>query len=273
MARIALPLFLLALLLAACGGDETPAQARTQADLARLVFTALQSGDFGLQAEAIPAAEDIEWTLDQVAANAPSEAEKSRERLLEAGGAAAIAEQGRARAEQAFTRTFELSSQAFDWKTATLRGVDLDRTKAEETYGFQAADIWFGVKAGEKTYEFLLSKCVETPKGWLVAGGVHFHPEDPSALIGMKSRMLLAHMQRIGQSLKLYRMIHKSLPETLAALTEPDAHSGEPLLKTAPIDPWNNELAYEVLGEKAFRLTSSGPDGEAGTSDDISWPE
>ncbi len=41
------------------------------------------------------------------------------------------------------------------------------------------------------------------------------------------------------------------------------------MLEGEPVDPWGNELQYELQGKKRPKITSYGPDGEAGGDDDI----
>ena len=46
-----------------------------------------------------------------------------------------------------------------------------------------------------------------------------------------------------------------------------------PYLKEVPKDPWNNEYIYEFPGRRnanSYDLSSAGPDGKAGSEDDIS---
>ena len=72
----------------------------------------------------------------------------------------------------------------------------------------------------------------------------------------------------ISQAITQYQFEHNSkLPETLEALTEGD----DPLIESGNLkDAWGNDFQYEKLGKKRFKLTSSGPDEEFGTEDDLS---
>ena len=59
-------------------------------------------------------------------------------------------------------------------------------------------------------------------------------------------------------------------PSDLKVLIEPDGDD-EPFLdggEGALVDPWDNDYRLEVKG-KRFVVISNGPDGEAGTEDDI----
>lgn len=75
----------------------------------------------------------------------------------------------------------------------------------------------------------------------------------------------------IGQAITTYSLEHNGkFPDTLDALTEgtddnpPQIEGGVDALN----DAWGNKINYEKRG-KRFKLTSNGPDGEAGTEDDL----
>ncbi len=72
----------------------------------------------------------------------------------------------------------------------------------------------------------------------------------------------------ISQAITQYQFEHNSkLPDTLEVLTEGD----DPLIESGNLkDAWGNDFQYEKLGKKRFKLTSSGPDEEFGTEDDLS---
>lgn len=81
-------------------------------------------------------------------------------------------------------------------------------------------------------------------------------------------------------ALDLYEMDMGSYPESLDNLrTRPG--SGDnwrgPYLKQKPMDPWDKAYIYKAPGEHntdGYDLSSSGPDGQAGTTDDIvNWGE
>ena len=61
-------------------------------------------------------------------------------------------------------------------------------------------------------------------------------------------------------------------PTSIDDLLKPVGAGGQPLLKggSRPKDAWGNDFQYEKLGKKRFKLTSSGPDEEFGTEDDLS---
>ena len=60
------------------------------------------------------------------------------------------------------------------------------------------------------------------------------------------------------------RVQHGKLPAALSDLGRP---SEKNMFMTA--DPWGTQFKYTQLGDDHFELTSAGPDGKFGTSDDI----
>ena len=62
----------------------------------------------------------------------------------------------------------------------------------------------------------------------------------------------------------LYKGQHGKLPDALSDLGKP---SEKNLFFVT--DPWGTKFKYTKLGDDHFELTSAGPDGEFGTSDDI----
>ena len=65
------------------------------------------------------------------------------------------------------------------------------------------------------------------------------------------------------QALDLYKLQYSRYPDDLEELLEPDA-SGEPFMKRLPMDPWDNEYAYELTSDNQPLITSYGEDGEPG---------
>ncbi len=93
----------------------------------------------------------------------------------------------------------------------------------------------------------------------------------------------IANMNSVKTSLLSYRMNAGGLPSTeqglKALVTRPE---GEPrplnwrqILDKVPTDPWQHEFQYARPGRKhpeSFDIWSVGPDGKAGTEDDV-WPD
>ena len=72
-------------------------------------------------------------------------------------------------------------------------------------------------------------------------------------------------IRRLMEMVNMYYITNSELPGELEALTD----SANPLTDEIPEDPWGNEYVYEVEGEREFDIFSPGPDGEAGTDDDV----
>ena len=97
--------------------------------------------------------------------------------------------------------------------------------------------------------------------------------------VGKETRVK-ADINTMTAALRTYESVNLSLPTTqqgLSALvvipkTKPAPKSWRPLLKKTLLDPWGHEYVYLNPGKKdpsGFDLSSMGPDGKAGTEDDI----
>jgi len=75
-------------------------------------------------------------------------------------------------------------------------------------------------------------------------------------------------IETISNAITTYQFEHNNkLPDTLDVLTEGD----DPIIEKGNLkDAWGNDFQFEKLGKKRFKLTSSGPDEEFGTEDDLS---
>lgn len=85
-----------------------------------------------------------------------------------------------------------------------------------------------------------------------------------------------AAVTQIGQlsnACKTYQLLMRQLPPNLEALVSPPAELDNPgewtkQLEKVPLDPWNRPYEYKVNGS-SFEIRSVGPDGQSGTTDDI----
>lgn len=68
----------------------------------------------------------------------------------------------------------------------------------------------------------------------------------------------------VDRAVRAYRGRFGRLPESLSVLVDATLHGRSELL----FDGWGRPFVYVVTGSR-YRLTSSGPDGEPGTADDI----
>ena len=102
-------------------------------------------------------------------------------------------------------------------------------------------------------------------------------------------------IQETAKAVEIYQAVMGKLPDTetglKALIAKPDdekeaakwTSGGGPFLKDAkiPVDPWGNELKYELVGESAastggpaFHISSPGPDKQDGNEDDVrNWTE
>lgn len=84
-----------------------------------------------------------------------------------------------------------------------------------------------------------------------------------------------ASLSTLSNSVKEYQIDigNGNLPQSLEALvsqpSDVEAGAWFAKLDKLPMDPWNKPFEYEVTGT-TFKIKSNGPDGVAGTADDIS---
>jgi general secretion pathway protein G len=86
-------------------------------------------------------------------------------------------------------------------------------------------------------------------------------------------------MAAVSQPLNMYRVHHNKYPTTAQGLDALVANPGDDKSWRGPYteenkltDPWGKKFDYESDGRQ-FKMTSSGPDGEVGTPDDVIYPE
>jgi tetratricopeptide (TPR) repeat protein len=86
-------------------------------------------------------------------------------------------------------------------------------------------------------------------------------------LAGAKINACSAQLMTLSSRLEMYLFRNDAYPETLDKLLE----GKSPAKPKHLVDPWEHPLTYEVEGD-TFKLCSTGPDGQYGTSDDICEP-
>lgn len=82
-----------------------------------------------------------------------------------------------------------------------------------------------------------------------------------------------AQISQLSSAVKTYQLLMQQLPPNLEALVSPPADLANPgewakQLEKVPNDPWQRPYEYKVNGS-SFEIRSTGPDGQSGTSDDI----
>lgn len=76
----------------------------------------------------------------------------------------------------------------------------------------------------------------------------------------------------ISVALDLYELDNGAYPDALDALLKKTQEGKGPYLKRKPIDPWRRPYRYKSPGThntEDYDLYSLGPDGQEGTSDDV----
>jgi general secretion pathway protein G len=97
--------------------------------------------------------------------------------------------------------------------------------------------------------------------------------------VGKETRVK-ADINTVTAALRTYETQNLTLPTTQQGLralvempkTKPAPKSWRPMLKKTLLDPWGHEYNYVNPGKKdpsGFDLFSAGPDGKAGSEDDI----
>jgi len=79
-------------------------------------------------------------------------------------------------------------------------------------------------------------------------------------------------MRLFDTCLERHLLDQGQLPDTLEDLTASPPGGGMPCLTRVPLDPWGHAYAYRPLDDQTYELVSWGPDGVAGTADDIAGP-
>jgi len=75
----------------------------------------------------------------------------------------------------------------------------------------------------------------------------------------------------VGTAIDAYEVDNGIYPQSLLNLqTKGNENNWNgPYMKSPPKDAWGNDFSYSVQGD-SYKLISAGPDGQAGSSDDIS---
>lgn len=94
----------------------------------------------------------------------------------------------------------------------------------------------------------------------------HSGPHDPRDVTEAQARSL-------GEAIDLYAIEQGALPNSLRDLLTTSRRSGSPYMASDAEDGWSHPFAYRVASPVAghYSIRSPGPDGDAGTSDDLAW--
>lgn len=78
----------------------------------------------------------------------------------------------------------------------------------------------------------------------------------------------------IAHAVEAFVVDRRTLPRSLADLTQPDRATGMPYLERIPSDPWGRPYEYRITDEArlVFEIRSPGQNGVAGDDDDAVYP-
>ena len=85
-----------------------------------------------------------------------------------------------------------------------------------------------------------------------------------NALFSSQTKIAANQIRQFHSALDHYRLNQYHYPDSLEALIEPDPVTGDPILKSIPLDPWQHEYQYEMDAEGNPVITSFGADGAPG---------
>ena len=117
----------------------------------------------------------------------------------------------------------------------------------------------------------LVFACLAAVTLLLVVGILIVFPGD---LDIAKPKIVRLQLRELGDAIEFYVKMEGRPPtvnEGLGALVAPSS-GAPPFLRTLPVDPWGSPFVYSVekLPDRwKIRISSLGPDGVAGTADDV----
>jgi hypothetical protein len=82
-------------------------------------------------------------------------------------------------------------------------------------------------------------------------------------------------MKSFGGGIELYVVENRVLPTSLLEMTLSHGEPPTAIFARIPLDPWEEPYAYKIIDEETrqYQITSSGPDQQMGTADDLFFPE
>lgn len=270
--RRLLPSLLLAfLLLAACGDDVRPPT--TKADLARLAFDALKSGDVERLAPAVPTEADMDWVLATMTKEVSAEKGKElKDRFRKVGGSKALAKQADERLRASFAKARASAAEVWDWSQATFQGLVEEKSATQVDNGVESGDVFFLVRAGDREELFALGKCVRMPDRWVTMEGLRFRASPHSSLEDARLLQARQQLRMLSDMAKQFEIQNGRPPKSMADMGNPAGSNAPGVEKGTVQDPWGHPFDLQVV-DGGVRVTSAGPDGALGTDDDLHWPE
>jgi len=119
----------------------------------------------------------------------------------------------------------------------------------------------------ESAAEKVESAAAEKVESAAAGAGLALGSAVGSYLGNAKIETCRVQLEMVGMNLEMYYARNDAYPKSLRALLAKE-RSVKP---SSLVDPWEQPLTYR-LGDDTFKLCSKGPDGVAGTDDDICLP-
>lgn len=86
-----------------------------------------------------------------------------------------------------------------------------------------------------------------------------------NALFSSQAKIAENQIRQLHTALDTYRLeMGMKFPDSLDALLEPHPMTGDPFMKSIPLDPWQGDYAYELNADRKPIITSYGADGAPG---------
>lgn len=84
-------------------------------------------------------------------------------------------------------------------------------------------------------------------------------------------RVTMNQLRELASATELFYLEYDRWPADLEELTHPGPDGRDPCLEEVPTDLWGHDFVYALPAHPAgrYRLFSRGPDGIAGTADDV----
>ena len=157
--------------------------ASTEEELARAAFEALRDSDYSAFEDHVPDLDDFNTYIARIREVGTDRDRKRVDRKLKEDGSAAEAvEESRTNVRTSFADTVDRARrEGLDWSKAEYGGLNRDRMRIRERFGWRSGDVRFFVKSGGKTFEFELDGCLCLDGAWMVGNRVRMvRPYDRS---------------------------------------------------------------------------------------------
>jgi general secretion pathway protein G len=93
-------------------------------------------------------------------------------------------------------------------------------------------------------------------------------------LFGAKRKTAKIQIDGLKTPMQTFLLEENRYPQTLEELWTPSQKTGRKYADPLGLDPWGNQYQYEPPTDSSagaqYKISSNGPDGQAGTGDDVS---